>query len=246
MKKSFAIVICLFSILLLNAQTTFLENVKVEYEKVVYVGQMIKEIWGAEAFERWGANLPQSSSYYYNFTGNTDKSVYKSGREQSSAEGWWDNLFGSKNVVITDYKNKTTVSHKPVFEENFLVEDSLLNIKWKLTSDTRTIAGFECRKALGILNDTVAIFAFYTDDILVTGGPERIQGLPGLILGVGIPRLHATWFATKVEINSDPINAPAPPKKSRKVTYKSMVQELDRVLRNFGPDAVKTLLNFMI
>lgn len=246
MKKLFGIVTYFFSILTLNAQTTFLENVKVEYEKVVYIRQMIKELWGAEAFESWGANVPQSTSYYFDFTGNTNKSVYIAGKESVSEEGWWNHMFGSKNVVITDYKNKTTISHKPVFDENFLVEDSLLNIKWKFTADTRTIAGFECRKALGILNDSIAIFAFYTDDILVTGGPERIQGLPGLILGVGIPRLHTTWFATKVEINSDPINIPQPPKKAKKVSYKSLVQELDRVLKNFGTEGAKMVINFMI
>jgi GLPGLI family protein len=52
------------------------------------------------------------------------------------------------------------------------VEDSLLKIKWKITADTRNIAGFECRKAVGILFDTVAVFAFYTDELMISGGPE--------------------------------------------------------------------------
>ncbi len=89
-----------------------------------------------------------------------------------------------------------------MFEETFLIEDSLLKIKWKLTPDTRTIAGYECRKAVGILSDTITLFTFYTDELMITGGPEGIHGLPGMILGIGIPRLHTTWFATKVEINN--------------------------------------------
>lgn len=61
---------------------------------------------------------------------------------------------------------------------------------------------------------------FYTDDILVTGGPEGIHGLPGLILGVGIPRLHTTWFATKVETNGVPTSQILPATKVTKVDYK--------------------------
>ena len=229
-----------------NAQTSLLENVKVEYEKVIYVRQLIKELWGADAFERWGSNLPQTATYYYNYTANQDGSLYKTGKEAGMEKGWWDDMFGSKNIVQTDFKNKKLISQKPVFEETFLVQDSLLNIKWKITPDTRTIAGFDCRKAIGILNDSIAIFAFYTDEILVSGGPESIHGLPGLILGMGVPRLHATWFATKVEINNGSINPLSPAKKTKKVTYRSMVDEIYRVLKNWGSEGGKLLVNFMI
>lgn len=229
-----------------NAQTSFLENVKVEYEKVVYVQQMIKELWGADAFDRWGSNLPQTATYYYDYMANQEGSLYKMGREGGMQKGWWDDMFGSKNIVQTDFKNKKLISQKPVFEETFLVQDSLLNIKWKITPDTRTIAGFDCRKAIGILNDSIAIFAFYTDEILVNGGPESIHGLPGLILGMGVPRLHATWFATKVEINTGNINPLSPAKKAKKVTYRSMVDEIYRVLKNWGSEGGKMIVNFMI
>jgi GLPGLI family protein len=49
--------------------------------------------------------------------------------------------------VYNDYLTGTTISQKPVFEKTFLMQDSLAKIKWRLTPDTRTIAGFECRKA---------------------------------------------------------------------------------------------------
>ena len=126
----------------------------------------------------------------------------------------------TKNIVYTDYQKNTSISQKPIYEETFLVEDSLLNIKWKITPDTRNIAGFECRKAVGILFDTVAVFAFYTDELMISGGPEGVHGLPGMILGMGIPRLHATWFATKVQVVNIPLADIQPAMKGKKTDRK--------------------------
>ncbi len=47
--------------------------------------------------------------------------------------------------------------------------------------------------------DSIYVVAFYTDEILTTGGPESFTGLPGMILGIAIPHEHVSWFATKVE-----------------------------------------------
>jgi GLPGLI family protein len=114
-----------------------------------------------------------------------------------------------------------------------LLEDSLLNIRWKITNDTRRIAGFECRKAVGILFDTVAVFAFYTDELTISGGPEGIHGLPGMILGMGIPRLHTTWFATKVQVVDVNTKTLAPAAKGEKVNRKTMFEAMDKVLSDW-------------
>lgn len=148
--------------------------------------------------------------------------------------------------MFTDYKKGISISQKPVFEETFLIEDSLLKIKWKLTNDTRTIAGYDCRKAIGILNDSIAVFAFYTDELLVTGGPEGIQGLPGMILGMGIPRLHATWFATKVEVNDINLNKVTPATKGKKVTRTALMKSLEVISKDWGDYGSKLVVNFII
>lgn len=158
----------------------------------------------------------------------------------------WYQPIADKNIVYNDYRKGTTITQKPVFEETFLIEDSLLNIRWKLTADTRTIAGFDCRKAIGFIDDTLAVFAFYTDEILVNGGPEGIHGLPGMILGVGIPRLHTTWFATRVEVNGVSTNNLTPATKGKKVDRKKMIAALDDVLKNWGKHGRNMILNFVI
>src|SRR5688500_20248930 len=112
------------------------------------------------------------------------------------------------------------------------MEDSVSKIKWKLTADTRMIACYECRKAIGILNDTIGVFAFYTDELMISGGPEGIQGLPGMILGVGIARLHSTWIATRVEVFDVNLNKVTRATKAKKVNRKSLLSSIEQISKD--------------
>ncbi|MFT4025015.1 MAG: GLPGLI family protein [Flavihumibacter sp.] len=138
------------------------------------------------------------------------------------------------NIVYTNFKTLEYHSRRKVFEENFEIVDSLSKISWRLTSETRTIAGFECRKAVGIICDSVYITAFYTNDIPVSGGPESFGGLPGMILGLAVPRLYSTWFATKVELTEPPATAFTPAKAGR--LKKMNAAELAPFLKNTFTD----------
>jgi GLPGLI family protein len=82
----------------------------------------------------------------------------------------------------------------------------------------------------------------------VQGGPESVHGLPGMILGMGVPRLHATWFATKVEVNGVNTASVKPPavKKAKQVTRLQMMTQLDAVLKNWGKYGSSMRLNFLL
>ncbi len=82
----------------------------------------------------------------------------------------------------------------------YLLSNPLRKIDWKIGSEIRKIAGFDCRKAVGKIMDSIIVIAFYSDEIIPSGGPESFTGLPGMILGLAIPRMHATWYATKLEL----------------------------------------------
>jgi GLPGLI family protein len=244
MKRIFVILFLLF-VLKLEAQVQFYSTVKIEFEKTVNVHAYYKEVdeeWFSFIKDRW----PKTVTAYYEFIGDTTKSIYKPGREVPIDPRSGFRPVADKNIVYTDFQKGISIAQKPVFEETFLVHDSLSKIKWKLTADTRTIAGFECRKAVGILDDSIAVFAFYTDELLINGGPEGIQGLPGMILGVGVPRLHATWFATKVEVMDVNMSAVKPATKGKKVDRATMMKSLDNVLRQWGTYGSKLIVNFEI
>ncbi|ANE49534.1 GLPGLI family protein [Flavisolibacter tropicus] len=245
MKKISLFIIALNSILASQAQTQFFGKVNVEFEKTTNVHALYKDM-EPEWFERIKERLPKTVLSYHNFIGDSTKSIYKPGREVEVDPKTWYRPVADKNVVFTDFKTGRTIAQKPVYEETFLMEDSVSKIKWKLTADTRVIAGYECRKAVGILNDTIGLFAFYTDEIMISGGPEGIQGLPGMILGLGIPRLHATWFATKVDVFDINMNSVTPATKGKKVSRTTMMQSLDKVLRQWGEYGSKLIVNFAI
>lgn len=230
---------------LVQAQTTFHPQVKIEYEKIVYVRQHYKEMF-SEWYEEYKNMIPEKVINYYELVGDTSQSIFRETKEAVLPTNTWYEQLGDKNVVYNNYSSFKTITQKPVAEETFLVEDSLLNIKWTLTADTRNIAGFDCRKAVGIVDDTLAIFAFYTDELLVRGGPESVHGLPGTILGVGVPRLHTTWFATKVEVNGVNAQAAKPATKGKKVTRSQMMAQLDAVLKNWGKYGSAMRLNFLL
>jgi GLPGLI family protein len=241
MKKNILVFALCFITAFANAQTQFYSTIKIEFEKKVAVHALYKEI-EPEWFEQIKERFPQTSSSYFDFIADGTHSIYKPGREVTADPKSWYQPFANKNIVYTDYKTEMSISQKPIFEETFLVQDSLLNIKWKITEDARNIAGFECRKAVGILFDTVAIFAFYTDELMISGGPEGIHGLPGMILGVGIPRLHTTWFATKVQVNDVPVKQIEPEKKGKKVNRQEMIQSLNKAMKDWDVHGQKIIL----
>jgi GLPGLI family protein len=245
MKKIFLSFCIVCFALLANAQILFHSTVRIEYEKTVYVKQLFKAI-AAEWYDMIKDRLPETSITYFDFIGDTARSVYKPGREvQYDPRSWFQGI-ADKNIVYNDYRSGTTITQKPVFEETFLVQDSLTKIKWKITADIRNIAGFECRKAIGILDDSIAVFAFYTDEILINGGPESANGLPGMILGLGMPRIHTTWFATKVEIDGVNLSKVVPATKGKKMNRRSMIQSLDKVLKNWGDYGKNLVWNYVI
>ncbi|HMP93943.1 MAG TPA: GLPGLI family protein [Phnomibacter sp.] len=181
------------------AQARFISSGKVEFEKKVNMHKLIEDnTWTRELKER----LPATRITYYDLYFNANQTLYKTGK--APAEDKWKNFWGAsqdeENMTLQQLDAGLTQAIKQVFERKYLLEDSLLAIDWRITDETRDIAGFECRKAVGRLFDTLYVVAFYTDQIMVSGGPEGYHGLPGLILGLAFPRYYTTWFATKVEL----------------------------------------------
>ena len=116
----------------------------------------------------------------------------------------------------------------------YRLDDSLLNIEWRITNDTRTIAGFECRKAVGRFFDTLYVVAFYTEEIIAPAGPGNYNGLPGMILGVALPRFSTTIFATKLELSTPKSAELAPLNKGKKVTRVEMFAQIKEVFTRYS------------
>ncbi len=138
------------------------------------------------------------------------------------------------NTTYTDINTSTKLSQKKVFEETFLVKDSTAKIKWKITGETRDILGYTCRRANGLILDSIYVVAFYTDQIPVVGGPESFTGLPGMILQVALPHENVSWIATKVTDVTVPAATIVPPKKGKPVTKEQFQATLKSAMKNWG------------
>jgi GLPGLI family protein len=148
------------------------------------------------------------------------------------------------NTIFTDLTAKSVTMQKNVFEELFLVKDTTRKINWKITTETRDIAGYKCRRANALVMDSIYVVAFYTDEIAVSGGPESFSGLPGMILGVALPHENVTWFATKVSEIVVTAKAIAAPTKGKATNKKGLMDILKGATKDWGDYANSYLKAF--
>ncbi len=177
----------------------FIDKGSIEYE----VKSNIKKTMGNnswdEAMMKNASNF-KTAYFTYNFAGN--KSIYKFDRWSADTKlPEFMRKSDEENIWFMDFDSHKINMQKNVFGSVFNIEDSLPKLEWRITTESRNIAGFNCRKAVTKMFDSVYVFAFYTDEILVPGGPCSISGLPGMILGVTIPRLYTSWIATRLNVN---------------------------------------------
>ncbi|MEO6914428.1 MAG: GLPGLI family protein [Chitinophagaceae bacterium] len=225
MRKIFFILFIFFCARHASAQ--FISKGLIEFERKTNQHAMMDEnsIWDAAAMK----TTPQFVTSYFDLRFDNGHTSYKPGREPAVKQQKFWGIFPAENQVAMNLDSNTLAMSKSIEGNNFLINDSLNKITWKIGSDTRTIAGFECRKAVGKIFDSVVVVAFYTDEIVPSGGPESFSGLPGMILGVAIPRLHTTWYATKlqlVDVSSKDLEIPKKGKKMSMPEFKKQVNTL--------------------
>jgi GLPGLI family protein len=250
MKQFQFIIICLALISFQNAKSQnpiFITQGKIEFEYKLNIYAQMQE----DNDDGWKdfvkKNMPQFKTSYFNLLFDNNKTLYQPGKDNpENNKIWFGEDVANENVVYSDLEKQQSASQKKVFEKIFLVQDSIRKIKWKITSETRTIAGFECRRANAIIMDSIYVVAFYTDEIVTPGGPESFSGLPGMILGVAIPHQHVTWFATKLftdPIKETDLKSPA----KGKVTNNALLkQTLHESLKDWGKYADKYVRQIML
>jgi GLPGLI family protein len=147
----------------------------------------------------------------------------------------WDDGAAEDNVWFNDYSTNNFANYKFVIDNNYLLSGELMKIEWKLSpNENRVIAGFNCRKATGVIFDSVYIFAFYTDEIMISGGPMGINGLPGMILGLTIPRMYTSWIATKLQVNNVDTKKIVVPLKGKKKAATELEKDIKKAMAGRG------------
>ena len=128
----------------------------------------------------------------FNLHFSPEKSVFMPVESAVPSKADWAT---SKNTVLQNFDNNERVSIYNLFGDRKTVKDELVKRNWKITERKRTIAGYSCRRAIWSKNDSTRIYAWYTDQIIASTGPETFNGLPGTILGLATEDGGVVYFA---------------------------------------------------
>ncbi|MXV14066.1 GLPGLI family protein [Hufsiella ginkgonis] len=226
--------IAFFFLLLCLADSLRAQHVKmitsgsIEYEKSVNVAEVMSKLVDDKAQKEKLLELYKTKPKFAVFKSSLDfsqnKTLYNSGAEAASYS-LLNPAVAQNNLVYTDLETGVRTTQRDSPYGLFLVTDTVRPVKWKVTDETRTILGYPCRRANGLIMDSVYVVAFFTGDIPVSGGPESFTGLPGMILLLSLPHENMTWTATKIDAAAPP--ALAPPTKGKKKTqaeYRAIVE----------------------
>ena len=198
MKTILSFITAFFFTITSNAQQ-FVDKAVIEYE----VNTNLKKTMSNDSWdEKMKENLSDLKISYFNYTFADNKSLFKFDRWSTKTRiPKYLKDSDEENSWYFDFNTGIMNMQKQIGGTLFVVADSIPKIEWKITNENREIAGYNCRKAIGTIMGDVYIFAFYTDDITISGGPCSISGLPGMILGLTIPRLYTSYVATKVDVS---------------------------------------------
>ncbi len=244
MKKIFVTALFIYTTLAAFSQAQFLSKGKIEYERKINVQRQYE--WTDESdswYKDYVSKLPKFNTKYFELDFAGSKTIYHPGKREGDGNKMQDWSIGpaKENTILTDLEKQLFSGRKKVYEETYIIQDSIRHLDWKITDETRTIVGFECKKAVARICDSVYVVAFYTDEITVSGGPESFCGLPGMILGLAIPRLYTTWFATKVQLIEPQESEFVIAGKGKKVNRKELETTLQKSLKDWGKEGQKNV-----
>jgi len=169
------------------------------------------------------AMIPESRTDKFELLFNQQSSLFKSIIEEEAPDPFANNggdrggprmMFRMPSTTTyTDLKTLMQYEARSFFEKDFLVIDSVRQISWKISEETKIIAKHLCKKAtttsagqmmrmnfggpppgspkrdstqVRVDNKPkdIEVVVWYAEDIPVSVGPESFSGLPGAILEV--------------------------------------------------------------
>lgn len=139
-------------------------------------------------------------SSYKNLT--VDSIIMRSSKEQLAQAAMEGKL--SNGEFMTIYKNypEGRLTHTElVCQDWFRYDEELPEPEWELTDSVTNVLGYECRGAKCKFRGREWT-AFYTEEIPLSDGPWKLQGLPGLIMAASDSDGHYTFECIGIKSNA--------------------------------------------
>src|SRR2546423_400309 len=242
MKKIFLIIT---GILLVGAARAQMNEGKIIYERKINLHKRLPPDQ-----ENMKNMIPQFNISKAELLFAENESIYKNVQEdqdirETAGEGDNGNRIfmrfgGADDETYKNYATRKSIEQRELGPRKYIIEDSFRAINWKLdeTGGTKTIKGYECKKAVGKTPHGANAIAWYTEQISCPGGPDIFGGLPGMILEVNINEDEIVYTPVDIISKMDKklVKAPSNGKKITRKDFQKMMEE------QFGAEGGKPVI----
>lgn len=149
---------------------------------------------------------------------------------------------GKRGTIYKNLKNNI-IAEVINYPKDYILQDTLQKLNWKISKETKEILGYETRKAEAIVDSTMTLVAWYAPKLAYKNGPAEYGGLPGLILELEEKKdsedqkekLIYTAISLKADKNKKLIQFPKKGKIISKNEHKTiMEEEMKRMNEMYG------------
>jgi GLPGLI family protein len=143
------------------------------------------------------------------------------------------NMGGPDNETYKDFAAEKITELRELGPKKYIIEDTLQKQNWKMDDETKTVGGYNCKKAMTKSRDNKDVIAWYAEDIQSPSGPEQYGGLPGVILELNFNDGEITFSAVDIKKKDFDKKLVKAPTNGKKVTRKEFQKMMDD---QFGPN----------
>lgn len=204
---------------------------KITYEEKVRL--QIRLEGDASAFSD---QIPKERKTLKVLTFNQDATLYEDGgsdvQDDMAANHSGENMnvqimvAGGDNKIYTDLKAKKILDQRDFMNRMFLVEKPFPDNEWKITGNQKMILDYSCLEATRQDTSGNMTIAWFTPSINISGGPEGLCDLPGMVFEANFNNGSRIYTAKSIDTSKDiKIQKPSDGKKVSEEEYKKIVAE---------------------
>lgn len=201
------------------------------------------------------ARIPASRTDNYELLFANNQSLWRSLPKADGDNGSFGGggrmfvMAGNDDIIYYNFTDGKRIDKKELFDNQFIVLDSISKLQWKLSDETKTLLTHSVHKATAQryssrmqmtmengqmkrekMPDTSTIVAWYTTDFPVAVGPEAFQGqLPGVVLELNVNNGKLVYRAVEISPKVA-VKEVKEPKGGKKLTPAEFEKESDRLM----------------
>lgn len=141
-----------------------------------------------------------------------------------------ENIFVYKDFPKDEMFYTNTLEFK-----HFYIKDSLNIMNWTIQDKKKDVLGYSCTEAIAPYGGRLYV-AYFTDEIPISNGPWRFNGLPGVILEIKSLDNYFEIVATSITIKNEEDLLTNPYKNKKLLNWDEFLKlyrkKYDEVLRN--------------